>query len=272
VGFFSATDGTQIFYQDWGSGDPVVFTHSWLLDSNAWEYQFHALVEAGLRCIGLDRRGHGRSDVPGSGYDYDTLADDLAGLLQTLDLRGVTLVGHSMGGGEIVRYLTRHGRDRVTSIALVAATVPALLATPESPVGLDASHLDAFLHEIRTDRPGFYSSWKQAFFGTNLNSRISAEAVDASIEQARRTSPLAATACLQSVFHADFTAELRQLDLPVLIIHGTADANNPIDVTGRRTAALLPSAQFKEYDLAAHGLFMTHADELNSDLLAFIKS
>src|SRR5439155_21017414 len=168
VGFFSATDGTQIFYQDWGSGDPVVFTHSWLLDSNAWEYQFHALVGAGLRCIGLDRRGHGRSDVPGSGYDYDTLADDLAGLLQTLDLRGVTLVGHSMGGGEIVRYLTRHGRDRVTRIALVAATIPALLATPENPIGLDASHLDAFLHEIRTDRPGFYSSWKQACFGTNL--------------------------------------------------------------------------------------------------------
>jgi non-heme chloroperoxidase len=272
VGFFSATDGTQIFYQDWGSGDPVVFTHSWLLDSNAWEYQFHALVETGLRCIGLDRRGHGRSDVPGSGYDYDTLADDLAGLLQTLDLRGVTLVGHSMGGGEIVRYLTRHGRDRVARIALVAATVPGLLATPENPVGLGASQLDAFLHQIRTDRPGFYSSWKQAFFGTNLNSQISAEAVNASIEQARRTSPLAATACLQSVFHADFTAELRQLDLPVLIIHGTADANNPIDVTGRRTAALLPGAQFKEYDLAAHGLFMTHAGELNSDLLAFIKS
>src|SRR5437868_5900352 len=126
VSFFSASDGTRIFYQDWGSGDPVVFTHSWLLDSNAWEYQFHALVEAGLRCIGLDRRGHGRSDVPGTGYDYDTLADDLAGLLEHLDLRGATMVGHSMGGGEIVRYVTRHGRQRVARVALVAATLPAL--------------------------------------------------------------------------------------------------------------------------------------------------
>ena len=272
MGFFSASDGTRIFYQDWGSGDPVVFTHSWLLDSHAWEYQFHALVEAGLRCIGLDRRGHGRSDVPGTGYDYDTLADDLAGLLDHLDLQAATMVGHSMGGGEIVRYVTRHGRARVARIALVAATMPALLATPGDPVGLDPSALHGFLHGIRTDRPAFYSSWKQAFFGTHLNGRISAEAVDAMIEQARRTSPMAATACLRSVFHADFTAELRRLDLPVLIIHGTADANNPIDITGRRTAALVPNAQYKEYDFAAHGLFMTHAEELSADLLAFIKS
>ena len=272
MGFFSAADGTRIFYQDWGSGDPVVFTHSWLLDSDAWEYQFHALVEAGLRCIGMDRRGHGRSDVPGRGYDYDTLADDLAGLLHNLDLRGVTLVGHSMGGGEIVRYIARHGRERVSRVALVAATLPALLATSEDEVGLDPSALQAMLHEIRTDRPRFYSSWKQAFFGTHLNGRISAEAADASIEQSRRTPSLVATACLQSIFNAEFTAELSRLDLPVLIIHGTADANNPIDVTGRRTAALVPNAQYKEYDLAAHGLFITHAEELSHDLLTFIKS
>ena len=133
MGFFSATDGTRLYYQDWGTGETVVFIHTWLLHSGMWEHQFHALVEAGLRCVGHDRRGHGRSDTPGGGYDYDTLVGDLAVLLETFDLRGVTLVGHSMGGGEIVRYLSRHGRDRVARIALVAAPLPALCATPDNP-------------------------------------------------------------------------------------------------------------------------------------------
>ena len=137
IGFFSATDGTRLYCQGWGSGEPVVLTHTWLLHSQMWEYRFHALVEAGLRCAGHDRRGHGRSDAPGGGYDYDTLAGDLAVLLETLDQRGVTLAGHSMGGGEIVRYLSRRGRERVARIALIAAPLPGLCATPDNPGAMD---------------------------------------------------------------------------------------------------------------------------------------
>jgi len=272
MGFFSATDGTRLYYQDWGTGETVVFLHTWLLHSGMWEHQFHALVEAGLRCVGHDRRGHGRSDTPGGGYDYDTLAGDLAVLLETLDLRGVTLVGHSMGGGEIVRYLSRHGRDRVARIALVAAPLPALCATPDNPEAMDPLTYQAFIHEIRSDRAGFYAAWGQAFFGTHLGNRVSAEAIGAMLEQTRLTSPLAALACWDSVFHADFRAELSRLDVPTLIVHGTGDANSPVEMTGRRTAALVPTSQFKEYGNAAHGLYLTHADRLNADLLAFIKS
>jgi len=272
MGFFSAKDGTRLFYQDWGTGEPVVFLHSWLLHSDAWEYQFHILVEAGLRCIAHDRRGHGRSDTPGRGYDYDTLADDLSVLLAILDLHNATLVGHSMGGGEIVRYLSRHGRTRVGRIAFVGASLPALCATPDNPGAMDPLVYQAFVHGVRSDRPGFFAAWGQAFFATHLGNRVSSEAVTAMLQQAQLTSPLAALACWSSVFYADFRAELKRLDVPTLIVHGTGDANCPVEMTGRRTATLVPHAQYKEYVNAGHGLFLTHADQLSSDLLAFVKS
>jgi len=185
IGFFSATDGTRLYYQGWGSGEPVVLTHTWLRHSGMWEYQFHALVETGLRCAGHDRCGHGRSDAPGGGYDYDALAV----LLETLDLRDVRLVGHSMGGGEIVRYLSRRGRERVARIALIAAPLPALCATPDNPGPIDPLTSQVFVNEIRSDRPRFYAAWGQASFAPHLGNRVSAEAIGAMLEQAHLTSP-----------------------------------------------------------------------------------
>jgi non-heme chloroperoxidase len=210
----------------------------------------------GLRCAGHDRRGHGRSDTPDGGYDYDTLADDLASLLQTLDLREVTLVGHSMGGGEIVRYLTRRGGIG-WPVSLWSRCRCRRCAIPDNPEAMDPRTYQTFVSEIRPDRPRFLAAWGQAFFGTHLGNWVSAEGIGAMLEQARLTSPLAALACRDSVFHADFREELGRLDVPTLVVHGTGYVNSPVEKTGRRTAAPVPHALYKEYANAAHGLFMT---------------
>lgn len=267
--FFETADGTRIAYQDYGQGRPIVFVASWALSSDMWEYQIPFFVEQGFRCVALDRRGHGRSDRPSTGYDLDTGADDLAALLEHLDLREVTLVGHSVGGAEVARYLARHGEDRIARAAFVSSTLPFLKLTDDNPEGFPEAVLQATLTAFRTDRPKWFARQAQVWFATHFN-EVSPATVDHTITQCLATSPWAGAKLFESAFHEDHRAGLREITIPSLVVHGTADSSAMIDVTSRRTAKLIPGAIFKEYPTASHGLYFTHKDRLNTDLLDFI--
>ncbi|WP_244237704.1 alpha/beta fold hydrolase [Corallococcus llansteffanensis] len=262
-------DGVELFYRDWGTGMPVVFLAGWMLPSDIWSYQGVTLADQGLRCIAYDRRGHGRSSDPGRGYDYDTLADDLASVLETLDLRDVTLVGHSMASGEMVRYLSRHGDQRVSRLVFLApAATPFMLKTEDNPDGVDASVFEHFRKEVLLrDAP----QWLTA----NARSFVVAETSEPMIQWVMslllRCSMKAAHDCHRAMSSTDFRAELPRIRRPTWIIHGDKDASAPIDLTGRKTAQLIPGSRLKVYEGAPHGLFITHQERLNRDLLAFVK-
>jgi non-heme chloroperoxidase len=259
-------DGVRLFHRDWGTGKPVVFVASWSLPSDSWAYQMLALREAGFRCVAYDRRGHGSSEDPGRGFDLDTLADDLAAVLEALDLREATLVGFSMGGAEIVRYLARHGTSRVSRVALVGSTTPALARSPDNPDGVDPASFEAFRRDaLMRDFPGWIDEAMIPFVTADVSPGLRGWVRD----MALRTSALALVECNRALTTADQRSELRALTLPALVIHGTADATCPLDLTGRRTAALMPGARLVTYDDAPHGLFLTHRDRLNADLVAF---
>jgi non-heme chloroperoxidase len=269
--FIETNDRTQLFYVDGGAGKPVVFVASAWLSSRMWEFQFPDFVARGRRCIAYDRRGHGRSDCPWDGYDYDTLADDLATLLERLDLRDVTLVAHSMGGGEVVRYLTRHGARRVERIALVAATLPFPMKTEDNPGGVDRLLMEGDMAVRTADRPKWFADNAASFFGLGLPGvSVSAEFARFMIGQCLDCSARAAAEVFLTGFTTDFRAESKAIPVPTLIVHGTHDMQAPIDICGRKHAQLVPDNQFVEYDNAAHGLFVTHANRLNDDLAAFI--
>lgn len=265
--FVDRPDGTRLAFTDWGDGKPVVFVHAWALPSPMWDYQQGPLAERGLRCIAYDRRGHGRSSVPRSGYDCDTLADDLAAVLTALDLHDVTLVSHSFGSGEIVRYLTRHGAGRIARLALIApAATPFVMKTADNPNGIPADALEAFRKTIQHDFPGWLESGKKAFFVADTSPSLQDW-----VKQLMLTTPLrVAVECSRVMTSTDFRDELRRIAVPTLVIHGDKDASAPIDLTGRPTAALIPNAQFKLYEGAPHGLFVTHKDRLNADLVSFV--
>jgi pimeloyl-ACP methyl ester carboxylesterase len=253
--FIETADGVKLAYTDWGSGQPVVFIHAWALPSPMWDYQIGALSEQGLRCIAYDRRGHGRSSKPNSGYDCDTLADDLSALLTQLDLHGVTLVSHSFGSAEVVRYLTRHGAGRIEKVVLIApAALPFVMKTADNPNGIPAEQLEFFRTKVlQADFPKWLEEGKKGFF-------------------VNETSPLpVALETNRRVTSTDFRKELPGIKVPTLVIHGDKDVSAPIDLTGRPTAALIPKAQLKVYEGAPHGIFVTHKDRLNADLLGFIK-
>lgn len=271
--YVETKDGTRLFYIDGGGGEPVVFVASAWLSSRMWEFQFPELVEQELRCIAFDRRGHGHSDWPWDGYDYDTLSDDLAALMDTLDLQNATLVGHSAGGGEIVRYLTRHGASRVKRIALVSATTPFPMKSESNPEGTDRALMEADMAARTADRAKWYANHADSFFGVGLPGiAISPEFVQFMIGQCLGCSARAATEFFLTGFETDLREELRTLQVPTLIIHGDHDVQAPIELCGRKTARLVPNNRFLEYDNAAHGLFVTHASRLNADLLDFIQS
>lgn len=264
-------DGTHLFYQDWGMGQPVVFIHGWGLGAKMWEYQMTALSSQGLRCIGYDRRGCGRSDQPGHGYDYDTFADDLAALVEQLDLRDVTLVGYSSGGGDVARYLSRHRSDRISQTVLLGSITPFILRTEDNPDGLDKSVFDGMIAALERDRPQFLAASASSFFGAKLPTvSISPEIMQWGIRLALQASPKA-TIEMVHAFSTDFRPDMSAFTMPTLIIHGDQDQNHPIDITGHKTAQLIPNNQLKVYEGAAHGLFVTHKDQLNRDLLAFIR-
>src|SRR5215472_4056439 len=263
-------DGTNLFFRDWGKGRPVVFLAPWALHSDWWEYQMADLAGKGLRCIGYDRRGHGRSSQPGHGYDFDTLSDDLAALIEQLELRDITLVGQSMGCGEIVRYLSRHGATRVARIVLVSTITPFLLKTDDNPDGVDRTALEAVRKTLSKDRPHPIAAAAQTFFGAPKNS-VSAEIMEWWVRMMVDGCSLKTMLDLHRMFtETDFRRELRTISVPTLLIHGDNDASTPIDLTARKTAPLIRGSQLKVYEGAAHGLPITHADRLNADLLAFV--
>ncbi len=263
--FIEARDGTRLHWHEWGRGAPVLFLHSWAMQTRMWDYQFAALADRGLRCIGFDRRGHGRSDIAAAGYDYDTLADDLASVVEALDLGGLTLVGHSMGAGEIVRYLTRHGSARVKRIALLAPTTPLLLQTPDNPQGFPAEALEAMRAEWRRDFPKWVADNTAPFFTPDTSPALMKWGIDLLLE----ISLPVAIDCNRAVAGTDFRAELKRIEVPTLLLHGDKDASAPLALTGRPTAALIPDCTFKIYEGAPHGLIYTHMARLNADLAAF---
>ncbi len=268
--YVEGSGGTSLFYTDWGQGKPVVFVAGAWLSSSSWEFQMLPLSEQGLRCIAFDKRGHGRSDWVGHGFDYDTLADDLAALLDHLGLREVTLVAHSMGSGEVIRYLSRHGQDRVSRVVLIGATAPLLMRTEDNPEGIDRAAFQALLAERSQDRPRWMAQNAQAFFATHLGNHISAELMEWTVRQCLDCSAKAAVEVVGTGYSTDLRKEAAALQVPVLIIHGDADASAPITLCGRRLAQLVPDNRYKEYPRAGHGVFITHAERLNQDLLDFI--
>jgi non-heme chloroperoxidase len=251
--------GVPLFVQDWGVGRPVVFVHAWALNAEIWEYQTTYLVERGIRCIAIDRRGHGRSPDPGTGYDYDTLADDLAAVLNALGLSGVTLVGHSMGCGEIVRYLARHGSQRVSGVALISTVGP----EPQD------ANLVSFLNGLKHDRPGFLADGLPLFFGTcdSVSMALSQWVTN----QFLRTSPLATLECMRLSLTANLRADFQALRLPTMLLHGSDDALNLLHETAERAAGLIAGSQLIVYDGAPHGVIITHRERLSQDLIGFVE-
>ncbi len=269
--FVKTPDGTEIYYTDWGTGTPVVLIHGWPLNSDMWEKQATFLAERGLRVIQYDRRGYGRSDQPWSGYDYDTFAADLNAVIETLELHGATLVGFSMGGGEVVRYLSRYGTTRVTKAVLLSAVTPYLLKTADNPEGVDPKIFADIDENLRKDRPAFLKEFGPKFYGrTALKHTVSEPDLEWSQEMALTGSLRATLAAAKAWSTTDFREEMKRISIPVRIIHGTGDSTVPIDASGRRSAKLLPNATLSEYNGEPHGLFLTAADRLNEELLEFI--
>ncbi|PKW11567.1 Pimeloyl-ACP methyl ester carboxylesterase [Streptomyces sp. 1222.5] len=271
--FESPVDGTRLHYVDHGPADgPVaVFVASAYLGHEMWEYQMLPLAEAGHRCVALDRRGHGRSDDTWSGYDLDTLADDLNGLFDHLDLRGITLVGHSVGTAEVIRCLTRHGSARVDRVALVAGVSPGLVRSPGIPDGVDPAAVRADEELFRRDRAAWFTAFADDFFAVRQpGNDVSPAYVRHLIDRCLVATPRAATGIRAVVATLDLTAELPALDVPVLVVHGTHDTSAPLALTGRRLAKFVPDATLKVYENGGHGLFATHADLLTADLREFL--
>lgn len=268
--YIQTRDQTRLFYTDSGTGTPMVFVASAWLDSRMWEFQIPYLVDHGFRCVAYDRRGHGRSDSPWNGYDYGTLADDLDGLLDQLDLRDVALVSHSAGAGEIVRYLARHGAGRVANMTIVSGTTPGLMKSADNPDGIDMALVQADLAARTADRPKWFAENAAGFFGARLPGvSVSTELSEFVIRQCLDCSARATLQFFLTGFTTDFRDQLRSVTVPTLIVHGDRDIQAPLELCGRRTARLVPQSTLRVYENAAHGLFVTHADRLNADLAAF---
>jgi len=263
-------EDVQLSYKDYGQGRPVVLIHGWPLSKDMWEYQIDDLVNAGLRVIKYDRRGFGKSDKPWNGYDYDTFAHDLKVLMDSLDLRDAVLVGYSMGGGEVVRYLSRYGSDRVSKIVLVSSVTPYLLKTPGNPNGVDESVFADMIAGIKKDRIDFLNDFGKMFFGVNLlNHPVSDPLLHYYLELASVALPRATMQCVLAFGHTDFRTDVQGISIPTLVIHGDADKIVPIEVSSALVAKTIPGAVYKVYEGAPHGLFYTHREQLNADLVAF---
>ena len=264
-------DGTQIFYKDWGTGRPVVFSHGWPLNADAWDAQMLFLVQHGFRVIAHDRRGHGRSGQPSNGNDMDTYADDLAALLDALDVQDATLVGHSTGGGEVAHYIGRHGTKRVAKAVLIGAVPPLMLKTEANPGGLPMDVFDGIRKGVADNRSQFYIDLASPFFGFNrANAKVSQGTIDAFWEQGMSGGIHGQYLCIREFSEVDYTEDLKKFDVPTLILHGDDDQIVPIDAAGRLSAKIVKDATLKVYPGAPHGMCVTEADKVNADLLAFI--
>jgi non-heme chloroperoxidase len=276
--YITTTDSTtgeevQLSYKDYGSGRPVVLIHGWPLSKDMWEYQIEALVNAGFRVIKYDRRGFGKSSKPWNGYDYDTLTDDLKAVLDQLDLRNATLVGFSMGGGEVARYVSRYGTDRVSKIVLVSSILPYLAKTSDNPEGVDEFVFAEMMSRMKEDRIDFLDAFGKKFFGVNLINRpVSTPLLEYYRMLASVALPRAMQQCALSFAQTDFRHDVESINIPTLVIHGDSDKTVPIESSSDRTAKMIPGCQYKIYEGAPHGLFYTHREELNNDLIDFIRS
>ena len=267
-------DGTELYYKDWGAGPPVVFSHGWPLSSDSWESQMFFLASKGYRCIAHDRRGHGRSSQPSEGNEMNTYADDLAALLEKLDLKKAVLIGFSTGGGEVARYIGRHGTPRLAKAVLISAVPPLMLKTKSNPGGLPMEVFDGFRAAFLADRSQFFKEVASGpFFGFNRpGAKVSQGMIDSWWLQGMMGGHKNTYECIQAFSETDFTEDLKKIDVPTLVIHGDDDQVVPIDAAGRASAKLVKSAKLIVYPGAPHGLTDTHKDKLNADLLAFIKS
>ena len=268
--YVTTADGTDIHYHAWGTGRPIILIHGWPANGDMWESQATFLVEQGFRVISYDRRGFGKSSKPFTGHDYDTLADDLATLMEKLDVKNAALVGFSMGGGEVVRYLSKHGSSRVSQAVLISAVPPFMLKTADNPDGAPPELFAGMKEAICKDRFAFLQDFGPKFFGrTMINHSVSQGVLDWMFSMGIQASLKATLDDVTAFSSTDFRAEMKTLQTPFLVIHGTSDATVPIDLSGRKSAAILPNVQSIEYTGEPHGLFATAADRLNADLLAF---
>ncbi|MDF3932540.1 alpha/beta fold hydrolase [Pseudomonas citronellolis] len=266
-----AKDGTEIFYKDWGSGQPVVFSHGWPLTGDAWDAQMLFLVQKGYRVIAHDRRGHGRSAQPAKGNDMDTYADDLAAVIEALDLKDATLVGHSTGGGEVAHYIGRHGTRRVAGAVLIGAVPPLMLKTAGNPGGLPLEVFDGIRKGVRDDRSQFFKELAVPFYGYNRpGAKASQGVIDNFWLQGMQGGHLGQYLCIHEFSEVDYTDDLRKFDVPTLVLHGDDDQIVPIGAAGQRTAEIVRGATLKVYPGGAHGMCTVEADKVNEDLLGFL--
>lgn len=266
--FIHTADNVRLFYRDWGNGAPLVFLSGWTLHSDMWFYQMVPLAKQGYRCIAYDRRAHGRSSDPGDGYDFDTLANDLSSVLETLDLNGTTLISHSFASGEVVRYITRCGSERVARLVFIApAATPFLLKTADNPNGIDGQMFEQLRAAFLKSFPDWVEANAEPYFVPGTSRAI----VDWTIRMMTQTSLQAAVELNRIQTATDFRSELARIKLPTLIIHGDRDASAPLELTARPTAQLIAGARLKVYEGGPHGLYFTHAERLNRDLHDFLK-
>ena len=265
-------DGTQIYYKDWGSGRPVVFSHGWPLSGDAWEDQMLFLGQRGYRVIAHDRRGHGRSSQPWNGNDMDTYADDLAALVEALDLKNAVHVGHSTGGGEVARYIGRHGTKRVAKAVLIGAIPPLMLKTPNNQDGLPIEVFDGIRAQVLADRSQFFKDLPMPFYGYNRpDAKVSEGVRDSFWLQGMQAGFKAAHDCIKVFSETDHTEDLKSFDVPTLVLHGQDDQIVPIGASALLSSKLIRSARLRVYDDAPHGMCSTHKDQVNAELLAFFQ-
>jgi non-heme chloroperoxidase len=272
MAYAKTKDGTKLYYKDWGSGRPVILIHGWPLSADSWDDQAKAIAEAGMRAIAYDRRGFGRSDQPWTGYDYDTLTDDLAAVMEEVGATDdVALVGFSMGGGEVARYMSRHGGRGVTQAVLVSSVVPYLVKAPDNPDGVDQSVFDSMMMEMRQDRPVFLRSFLNQFFGRGLISHpVSEEMVDWAWACAIQAGLKPSEEAAHSFATTDFRPDMAHFRVPTLIIHGTSDKVVPIEPTARAAVREIAEARLIEYEGQPHGLWATEKMRFTADLLEFL--
>lgn len=272
MSFVSTKDGTRIYYREYGEGQPFVFSHGWPLNADAWDGQMLFLANNGFRVIAHDRRGHGRSDQPSKNNDMDTYADDLAAVIEALDLKDAILVGHSTGGGEVARYIGRHGTGRVARVVLVGAVTPVMKVGPNNPDGVPQEVFDGIRKAVLDNRSGFYMSFPDTFYGWDIGNPKDESLRFAFWQQGMSGGAHAQYECVQQFSETDFTEDLKKIDVPTLIVHGDCDHVVPIDITARKAFTIVPNATLAIYEGGTHAIPTINQDKFNADLLAFARS